>query len=170
MALALLLLPSLVESALIISVRSRQYSPPLPVTSRARRIVSCREDEPIWISNTVAMISDASVGLKALTIVPPAGVANGFTAPGQYVQIRQPGAEKAGFFAIASSPAEAHGAPPEMIHPFEFLIKETPPSDWSPGTGWLMGAAAGASLEMSKVEYLELHRFVPLALHLSLSR
>jgi NAD(P)H-flavin reductase len=66
-----------------------------------------------------------------------------FTIPGQYVKIRQPGAEKAGVFAIASAPGKA-GA-------FEFLIKEQPPSDWSPGTGWLTSAPAGTELEMSQV-------------------
>ena len=43
---------------------------------------------------------------------------------------------KGGIFAIASSPTTKDGA-------FEFLIKEQPPSDWSPGTGWLTGASAG---------------------------
>lgn len=70
-------------------------------------------------------------------------VAEGYVKPGQYVQIRAPGAEKAGFFAIASAPGK-EGA-------FEFLIKEQPPSDWSPGTGWLTGSSAGTALEMSQV-------------------
>jgi len=111
--------------------------------SRSRRIVLGWGPDPIWTDNTVATISDAADGLKAITIVPPAGVPDGYVTPGQYVQIRQPGAEKAGFFAIASAPG-ADG-------PFEFLIKETPPSDWSPGTGWLTGAEAGAELQMSQV-------------------
>jgi len=97
----------------------------------------------VWADRKIATISDASNGLKAITIEPADGVADGFATAGQYVQIRQPGAEKAGFFAIASAPG-ADG-------PFEFLIKETPPSDWSPGTGWLTGADAGAALEMSQV-------------------
>lgn len=63
--------------------------------------------------------------------------------PGQYVQIREPGAEKAGIFAIASSPTKAGD--------FEFLIKEQPASEWSPGTGWLTDAKAGLALEMSQV-------------------
>lgn len=58
-------------------------------------------------------------------------------------RIRQPGAEKAGFFAIASAPSEKEC--------FDFLIKEAPPSDWSPGTSWLTGASAGTPLEMSQV-------------------
>ena len=33
---------------------------------------------------------------------------------------------------------------------FEFLVKEQPPSDWSPGTGWLTGASAGAPVEVSQ--------------------
>lgn len=99
--------------------------------------------DPIWTPNAVATISEAASGLVSLTIPPPEGVAEGFVTPGQYVQIRQPGAEKAGIFAIASSPS-AEGT-------FEFLIKETPPSDWSPGTGWITGASAGTELEMSQV-------------------
>jgi len=75
--------------------------------------------------------------------MPPAGVAEGYTNPGQYVQIRAPGAEKAGIFAIASAPG-AEGA-------FQFLIKEQPPSEWSPGTGWLTDSSAGTALEMSQV-------------------
>ncbi|KAL3915980.1 MAG: hypothetical protein SGPRY_007011, partial [Prymnesium sp.] len=58
------------------------------------------------------------------------------------MRIRQPGAEKAGFFAIASAPGTEGD--------FEFLIKEAPPSDWSPGTGWLTGASPGTALEMSQ--------------------
>ena len=89
----------------------------------------------------------------SLTIAPPDGVADGYLTPGQYVQIRQPGAEKAGFFAIASPP----GADGE----FEFLIKETPPSDWSPGTGWLTGASVGTELEMSQVTTRPVERRLP---------
>ena len=88
-------------------------------------------------------IKDAAKGLKAITIMPPKDTASGYTIPGQYLQIREPGAEKAGIFAIASAPG-ADGA-------FEFLIKEQPPSNWSPGTGWLTSGSAGLKLEMSQV-------------------
>ena len=40
---------------------------------------------------------------------------------------------------------------PSAGSPFEFLVKEQPPSEWSPGTGWLTGAEAGAKIEMSQV-------------------
>ena len=98
--------------------------------------------EPVWSPHTVATICDAASGLKALPVDAPAAAA-GYAVPGQYVQIREPGAEKASFFAIASAPGNA-GA-------FEFLIKEQPPSEWSPGTGWLTGAPAGTNVEMSQV-------------------
>ena len=111
--------------------------------ARSGRVVCGWGPEPIWSDLSIASISDAAEGLKAITIEVPASTAEGFVTPGQYVQIRQPGAEKAGFFAIASSPGAAG--------PFEFLIKEQPPSDWSPGTGWLTDASAGTSLEMSQV-------------------
>jgi len=97
--------------------------------------------DPVWAPNKIESIGDASDGLKAITIVPPTN--DDFTIPGQYLQIKEPGAEKAGIFAIASAP-DKKGA-------FEFLIKEQPPSDWSPGTGWLTSAPAGTELEMSQV-------------------
>ena len=81
--------------------------------------------DPVWTANKIETITEASNGLKAITIVPP--TKDDFTIPGQYLQIKEPGAEKAGIFAIASAPGK-EGA-------FEFLIKEQPPSDWSPGTG-----------------------------------
>jgi len=115
-----------------------------PRALRRSGVVRCGwGPDPIWTPNSITSISEAAAGLVTLTIAPPDGVADGFITPGQYVQIRQPGAEKAGFFAIASAPGAAGD--------FEFLIKETPPSDWSPGTGWLTGASAGTELEMSQV-------------------
>ena len=50
---------------------------------------------------------------------------------------------QAAFIAVASAPKAGS--------PFEFLVKEQPPSEWSPGTGWLTGASAGAAIEMSQV-------------------
>jgi len=97
--------------------------------------------DPVWTANKIETITEASNGLKAITIVPP--TKDDFTIPGQYLQIKEPGAEKAGIFAIASAPGK-EGA-------FEFLIKEQPPSDWSPGTGWLTSAPVGTELEMSQV-------------------
>ena len=99
--------------------------------------------DPIWTPNSIESIDEAANGLKTIKIAPPEETATGFTVPGQYLQIRQPGAEKAGIFAIASAPGK-DGC-------FEFLIKEQPPSDWSPGTGWLTDASAGLELEMSQV-------------------
>jgi len=113
------------------------------VRTNHRNIVCGWGPEPIWHLNSITSISDAAEGLKAITISPPGDVAEGFATPGQYVQIREPGAEKAGFFAIASAPGAAGD--------FQFLIKEQPPSDWSPGTGWLTSAPAGTALEMSQV-------------------
>lgn len=110
---------------------------------RAGRPVAGWGPDPVWTPNTVASNEDAADELKKITIMPPDGVAEEFTVPGQYVQIREKGAEKASFFAIASAPG-ADGA-------FEFLIKEQPPSDWSPGNKWLIDAEAGTELEMSQV-------------------
>lgn len=109
--------------------------------SRARRIVLGWGPDPVWGAQKVASIGDAADGLKKITIDAPNAAAD-FKKGGQYVQIREPGAEKAGIFAIASAPG-ADG-------PLEFLIKEQPPSDWSPGTGWLTDASAGLDLEISQ--------------------
>ena len=110
---------------------------------RTSRLICGWGPDPVWTALEVGSIEDAADGLKAITIKPADGAADEFTVPGQYVQIREPGAEKAGIFAIASSPKKAGD--------FEFLIKEQPPSDWSPGTGWLTDSKAGLPLEMSQV-------------------
>jgi len=73
----------------------------------------------------------------------PEATAEGYAKGGQYVQLRAPGAEKAAFIAVASAPSAGTT--------FELLVKEQPPSEWSPGTGWLTGASAGAPIEMSQV-------------------
>lgn len=99
--------------------------------------------DPIWSQLSISSITDAADGLKAVTVDVPTETSEGFTRGGQYVQLRPLEAEKASFIAIASAPAPGC--------PFEFLVKEQPPSDWSPGTGWLTGAAAGDPLEMSQV-------------------
>jgi NAD(P)H-flavin reductase len=98
--------------------------------------------EPVWTTLPIASIGDAAEGMKAITIDPHSETAADFVTPGQYVQMRAIGAEKASFFAVASHPGAT---------PFEFLIKEQPASDWSPGTGWLTGAPAGLEVEMSQV-------------------
>jgi ferredoxin-NADP reductase len=147
--------------------------------SRTSRVICGWGPDPVWSALEVGSIKDAAEGLKAITIKPADGAADAFTVAGQYVQIREPGAEKAGIFAIASSPTKAGD--------FEFLIKEQPASgssssspslnlslspslsprltltptltlalaltssEWSPGTGWLTDAKAGLALEMSQV-------------------
>ena len=110
---------------------------------RTSRVICGWGPDPVWTALEVGSIEDAADGLKAITIKPADGAADAFTVPGQYVQIREPGADKAGIFAIASSPTKAGD--------FEFLIKEQPASDWSPGTGWLTDSKAGLPLEMSQV-------------------
>lgn len=99
--------------------------------------------DPVWAEYSVKTIDDAAEGLKAITVDVPEDIAKGFAKGGQYVQLRAPGAEKAAFIAIASAPSAGS--------PFEFLVKEQPPSEWSPGTGWLTGASAGDKIEMSQV-------------------
>eukprot|EP00962_Isochrysis_galbana_P027549 scaffold8646_cov115-Isochrysis_galbana.AAC.3 len=109
---------------------------------RAGRVCLGWGPEPVWKTLPIASVGDAADGLKAITVDPPSEIAAGFLTPGQYVQMRAIGAEKASFFAVASHPGAT---------PFEFLIKEQPPSEWSPGTGWLTGASAGLEVEMSQM-------------------
>jgi NAD(P)H-flavin reductase len=120
----------------------QQRGPHKLCVSRAGRVYCGWGPDPIWTSLEIEAVSDAADDLVDIKIKPPAETAKGFTVPGQYLQIKQPGAEKAGIFAIASAPD---------AEPFEFLIKEAPPSDWSPGTAWLTGASAGTAVEMSQV-------------------
>jgi NAD(P)H-flavin reductase len=110
--------------------------------SRSTKILLGWGPDPVWSDLKIKTIEDAADGLKKITIDVPKETAEGFTTGGQYVQLREPGAEKAAFIAIASSPAKGTE--------FEFLVKEQPPSDWSPGTGWLTGASAGAPVEVSQ--------------------
>jgi len=124
------------------SMRVAQQTP-RSILHRVGRISLGWGPDPVWTKLPVGSIRDASQGLKAVTIEPPAETAAGYTTPGQYVQLREVGAEKASPMAVASAPGAAGS--------FEFLIKEQPPSDWSAGTGWLTNAAAGLELEMSQV-------------------
>jgi len=114
----------------------------LPHAVRAGRLVLGWGPDPIWSDLEIATIDDAAEGLKAITVAAPDAV-EGYTTGGQYVLLRDPGAEKGAPIAIASAPSAGS--------PLEFLVKEQPPSDWSPGTGWLTGASAGSALQMSQV-------------------
>eukprot|EP00967_Tisochrysis_lutea_P031846 scaffold37612_cov38-Tisochrysis_lutea.AAC.3 len=131
----------LVSGASALSLVPRLAPPAAPVR-RAGKICLGWGPEPIWTTLPISSISEAADGLKAITLEPPEETFSGFTIPGQYVQMREIGAEKASFFALASPPGAT---------PFELLIKEQPPSDWSPGTGWLTSASAGLEVEMSQV-------------------
>ena len=139
----LLLALGISTSALQLSVRSVGARAPIAARRIGCDIVCGWGPDPVWKANKIESISDADKdgSLKAITILPPTN--EDFTIPGQYLQIKEPGAEKGGIFAIASA-AGKDGA-------FEFLIKEQPPSDWSPGTGWLTSAPAGTEVEMSQV-------------------
>lgn len=134
------MLPLLVPSVALLGLVLQPQSPAARSVRapRAGRVLLGWGPDPVWSDQSVESISDAGEGLKAITID---AALDGFGKGGQYLQIREPGAEKAGIFAIASAPGAS---------PLEFLIKEQPPSDWSPGTGWLTGASAGAALEMSQ--------------------
>jgi len=100
--------------------------------------------DPIWSELKVASIEDADASgvLKAITVEVPEATADGFTKGGQYVQLKAPGTDKGAPIAIASAPSAGKA--------FEFLVKEQPPSDWSPGTGWLTGASPGANIDVSQ--------------------
>lgn len=101
--------------------------------------------DPVWTELEVDSIAsaDADGVLKAISVKVPVATAEGFTKGGQYVQLKAVGTDKGAPIAIASAPGKGDT--------LEFLVKEAPPSDWSPGTGWLTGASAGAKLEVSQV-------------------
>jgi NAD(P)H-flavin reductase len=111
---------------------------------RAGRITAGWGPDPVWSSLKVASIKDADADgvLKAISVEVPAETAEGYTKGGQYVQLKAPGTDKGAPIAIASAPSKGTT--------FEFLVKEQPPSDWSPGTGWLTGASAGAPVDVSQ--------------------
>jgi NAD(P)H-flavin reductase len=111
---------------------------------RGGRIVCGWGPDPIWSTLKVASIEDADKDgvLKAITVEVPEETAAGFVKGGQYVQLKAPGTDKGAPIAIASAPSAGTT--------FEFLVKEQPPSDWSPGTGWLTGADAGAAVDVSQ--------------------
>ena len=133
----------LVSSANALHLAAAARRSPL-ATARASRIVCGWGPDPIWTELKVATIKDAddSGTLKAISVEVPAATAEGYTNGGQYVQLKAPGTDKGAPIAIASAPSSGTT--------FEFLVKEQPPSDWSPGTGWLTGASAGAALDVSQ--------------------
>jgi len=115
--------------------------------SRSPRCISPRcgwGPDPVWSSLEIASIEDADTSgtLKAISVKVPIETAEGYTNGGQYVQLKAPGTDKGAPIAIASAPSAGDT--------FEFLVKEQPPSDWSPGTGWLTGAAVGAAVDVSQ--------------------
>ena len=132
--------------------------------SRTSRVICGWGPDPVWSALEVGSIKDAAEGLKAITIKPADGAADAFTVAGQYVQIREPGAEKAGIFAIASSPTKAGD--------FEFLIKEQPASgssSSSPSLSLSLSPSPSPSLSPSLSPRLTLTPTLTLALALTSS-
>jgi NAD(P)H-flavin reductase len=119
------------------------WAAPIHTIGRSSCICVASRNQPVWADHVIESIEDAAEGLKAITIQPSERIAEGFTNPGQYIQIRQPGTDTSSSFAIASAPGAAG--------PFELLIKEAPPTDLSPGNRWLTGAEVGTEIEMSHV-------------------
>jgi len=70
--------------------------------------VACRAQawaEPEWVETKVTGSVEAAGGIRLVTVATPEGF--GYTAAGQYVQMKAPGVEKPGFFAVASAPASS---------------------------------------------------------------
>jgi NAD(P)H-flavin reductase len=108
---------------------------------RAGRVCLGWGPEPVWTKLQIASIRGEAQGQMVIAIDPPSETKDGYLTPGQYVQMRELDVQKASFYAIASAPGAV---------PFEFLIKEQPPSEWSAGTGWLTSASAGTEVMMSQ--------------------
>eukprot|EP00752_Nemacystus_decipiens_P014796 g13172.t2 len=110
-----------------------------PGGRRAGRVVVTRMgwgDDVVFSKVKITETGKLAEGQYGLTI--DAGdIAEGYTVPGQYVQIRTGPDAKAGFFAIASAPDKSGS--------LEFLIKE------NESTKPLVTSKAGATVEMSTV-------------------
>ena len=91
--------------ALVLSPFPQQAPRASPWQSRAGRVLCGWGPDPVFASLNIKTIADAADGLKAITVEASDETATGFLKGGQYVQLREPGAEKAAFIAIASAPA-----------------------------------------------------------------
>lgn len=138
------MISSLAALALVLSPLPRPQPTAVRPQLRAGRVLCGWGPDPIWSELKIASIKDADASgtLKAIAVEVPAETAEGYTNGGQYVQLKAPGTDKGAPIAIASAPSAGTT--------FEFLVKEQPPSDWSPGTGWLTGASAGAAVDVSQ--------------------
>ena len=92
--------------------------------------------EPEWVETKVTGNIEAAGGIRLVSVATPEGF--GYTAAGQYVQIKAPGVEKPGFFAVASAPASS-------AEETQFLVKCK-----GEAAEALCGMEAGAAVTVSK--------------------
>lgn len=125
------------------AVVSRRCAAPRPAPARASVFAAAKtQQETDW--NPVSVVENSKACEEHRYIVINVGVTgetgslcDAYRIPGMYVQIRQDASGKPGFFAISCGP--------NLAGYFEFLIKETP------GTEWICGVKAGDTVEMSPV-------------------
>lgn len=102
----------------------------IPLRVQCNRLIAPKmatQQETAW--NPVKVVENSPAAEDHRYVVIEVGVTSAkgslidsYRTPGQYVQIRPPGGEKPGFFAISCAP--------NIQGFFEFLIKETEGSDW----------------------------------------
>ncbi|XP_072959631.1 fruit protein pKIWI502 [Typha angustifolia] len=160
----LLRLPSLPHAPFSSSMPSLPF--PLPLRLLRRRLSSLsaaavRPDSAaaVWTPAPLTLISpassDASLFHLSVDLSDAPDLASGYTAPGQYLQVRVPssaGEAKPAFLAIASPPPLAIGE-----SRFEFLVKRVPGSTadllcgMKDGDVIELGAVMGRGFEIEKI-------------------
>ncbi|KAJ0962763.1 hypothetical protein J5N97_027885 [Dioscorea zingiberensis] len=118
---------------------------------------AARQDAAVWTQAPVTTVHPASTDGSLFHISIDAGdLAASHTAPGQYLQVRLPGAEKPSFLAIASPPPSPDSS---LSGELEFLVKKVAGSV----AELLCGLRSGDVVELSAVmgRGFEIHRISP---------
>ncbi|KAG6524231.1 fruit protein pKIWI502-like [Zingiber officinale] len=143
--------PPLLRQPMSLLTRFRRSCLP-PSLGRARRALTAvvaaavRQDAATWTQVPLSLVApadaDASLFHVAVDVSDAPDLATSFIAPGQYLQLRVPEAEKPAFLAIASPPSFASSR-----GEFQFLVKRFPGST----VDLLCGLARGDVVELSVV-------------------
>ncbi|XP_078438989.1 FAD/NAD(P)-binding oxidoreductase [Wolffia australiana] len=118
----------------------RRNLPSLAIAAAARQDTIAWTHAPLKLLRPAS--ADGSLFHAQIDVSESPDLAAGFTAPGQYLQIRVPDAPKPAFLAIASPPEAA-----SLKGVFEFLIKKVPGS----AAEKLCGLGSGDLVELSGV-------------------
>ena len=134
------------ESRAAFGVLNPLVVPKVTLPRRSTAIFMGWGPDPIWSSARVSAISPACPSESCVNLVleVSAETAEGYTVPGQYVQMKIAGDDDAQpiFLAIASPPQIADEGEPTFM---EFLIKKTE------NNGWITSANEGDTVDVSQV-------------------